>query len=506
MHNKAILLILDGWGIGKIPSADAILQANTPIMDDLMRNRPQSTLTTFGEEVGLPVGQMGNSEVGHMNIGAGRPVFQDLLLINRNITSGSFQSRPELVKMLNHTTNNKKKLHFIGLLSDGGVHSHIDHLKTLIDMADQESLDHVYVHAFLDGRDTDPNGGEAYLADLLQHMDGKSAELATVIGRYYAMDRDKRWERTKLAYDLLVHGVGEETEDVLETIKARYKADQSDEFMQPIMADSTGCIEEGDTVLFFNFRADRPRQLTSMLSIKDYDEVGSRPLKLDFYSMTPYDDSFNNVHVIYDKEALSNTFGQLIAENGLSQLRMAETEKYPHVTYFFSGGREEEFLNEYRIMVNSPKVATYDLQPAMSAIELTDALLNHLQKEQNDFICLNFANTDMVGHTGDFAAAILAAETVDACVGRIVEHALDLSYQLLIIADHGNSDFMINADGSPNTAHSVNPVPCIYIGNDTSITALASGVLADIAPTLADMMNLQPYPEMEGQSLIVRCE
>ena len=505
MNRKAILLILDGWGLGKIPDSDAIAQAETPIMDELMRTRPNSTLTTFGEAVGLPSGQMGNSEVGHMNIGAGRPIYQDLLLINRSITSGTFKVKPELVEMFKYAKKKGSKVHFIGLLSDGGVHSHISHLKALIDMAEEFGMKKVFVHGFTDGRDTDPHGGVRYLADLQDYIKEKAAKLATLTGRYYAMDRDQRWERVKLAYDAMVCGIGESTLDTVATLRARYKAGETDEFIMPIIADADGLIEPGDTVLFFNYRADRPRQLTSMLAIEDY-AVGTKALPLDFYSMTPYSDAFQGkVSVIYDKKPLERTFGELIQENGLTQLRMAETEKYPHVTYFFSGGREEVFVGERRILVNSPKVATYDLKPSMSAVELTDAVLQDMAVHDTDFICLNFANTDMVGHTGDFAAAMEAAETVDRCVGRIIEVALIKDYQILIIADHGNSDFMINEDGSPNTAHSLNPVPCIYIGDD-SVILLNDGVLADVAPTLADMMGIKIFEEMDGKSLISRCE
>ncbi len=500
--NKAILLILDGWGFGSNPDADAIAQAPTPVMDELLRTCPNSTLTTFGEQVGLPSGQMGNSEVGHMNIGAGRVVYQDLLRIDRDIQSGAFFSQPSLVKLYNETKKNGKKLHLIGLVSDGGVHSQITHLMALIDMAEQFDLDKVYVHAFMDGRDTDPQGGKSYLSDLVAHMKPTRSNLATVIGRYYAMDRDKRWERTAMAYNLLTNGQGERSTDVEATLTARYAANETDEFLKPIILDDEGLIESGDNLLFFNFRADRPRQLTSMLALESFPEVNTEALKLKFYSMTPYDEKFDGINVVYDKKPLERTFGQLLAENGLSQLRMAETEKYPHVTYFFSGGREEPFPGERRILVNSPKVATYDLKPSMSAMELTDALLADLDERDTDFICLNFANTDMVGHTGVFEAAMEAAQTVDTCVGMILDKALPKGYHFIIIADHGNSDYMINDDGSPNTAHSMNPVPCIYVDPGHSDSVLEAGVLADVAVTLADIIGLEIYDEMTGNPLI----
>ena len=499
---KAILLILDGWGLGQVTASDAIAQARTPVMDELIASRPSSTLITFGDEVGLPQGQMGNSEVGHMNIGAGRIVYQDLLKIDRDIESGAFQKQAALVDMCSKSCEKGNKLHLIGLVSDGGVHSHIAHLFALIDLAETHGLKNVHVHAFMDGRDTDPQAGLKYLTDLLDYIEDKETSLSSVIGRYFAMDRDRRWQRTGKAYDLLVNGKGEPTTDVLDTINKRYAAGETDEFLEPIVCNPDGQIADGDTVLFFNFRADRPRQLTTMLTLQDFVEYGTVKLDLDFYSMTPYDETFTNVEVVYDKSPLSRTFGELIAELGGSQLRMAETEKYPHVTYFFSGGREDTFPGERRILVDSPKVATYDLQPSMSAVELTDALLADLEQQETDFICLNFANTDMVGHTGVFQAAMQAAEIVDSCIGRILDVALPMGYQILIIADHGNSDYMINKDGSPNTAHSKNPVPCIYVHPDHRKGSIKTGILADVAPTLAKMMNIDPYPEMTGQSLI----
>ena len=502
--NKAILLILDGWGQGKIRKSDAIFQANTPIMDALWRDYPHTTLTTYGSEVGLPLGQMGNSEVGHMNIGAGRVVYQDLLRIDKDIKTGAFQKKPELTHMFESTKQHGKKLHLIGLLSDGGVHSQLSHLLALIDMTADYNLEHVYVHAFLDGRDTDPHGGLGYLKELVDHLAEGSARLATVIGRYYAMDRDKRWERTKKAYDLMVNGVGETTKDIFAAVASQYKNGVTDEFINPLLVDTDGLVESGDTVMFFNYRADRPRQLTSMLALESYTDVGTLPLALNFYSMTPYDATFDPVHVIYDKKPLKHTFGHLLEEQGLTQLRMAETEKYPHVTYFFSGGQEQPFIGERRIMMNSPKVATYDLKPSMSAVELTDALLADLELNHTDFICLNFANTDMVGHTGVFTAAMEAAETVDRCVGRILEAALPKGYHILIIADHGNSDYMINADGSPNTAHTKNPVPCIYVSQDRQDLQLKEGKLADVAVTIAQIMGIKTYDEMDGESLIIK--
>lgn len=499
--NKAILLILDGWGQGENHKSDAIFQANTPVIDDLIANHPHTTLTTFGEEVGLPQGQMGNSEVGHMNIGAGRIVYQDLLKIDRDISSGAFHTKSELVDMFETALKSNGKLHFIGLLSDGGVHSQISHLFTLIDMATTFGVPEIYIHAFLDGRDTDPHGGLDYIKQLQEHIADGPARLATVIGRYDAMDRDKRWKRTKKAFDLLVNGVGESAPDIVTAIAEQYEDKITDEFIKPMLVDSAGLIESGDSVMFFNYRADRPRQLTSMLALEAYPQVETVPLNLNFYSMTPYDATFRDVKVIYDKKPLEKTFGHLLEERGLTQLRMAETEKYPHVTYFFSGGQEQPFDGERRIMINSPKVATYDLKPSMSANELTDALLNDLELNETDFICLNFANTDMVGHTGVFSAAVEAAETVDHCVGRILNAALPKQYHILIIADHGNSDFMINEDGSPNTAHTLNPVPLIYVNPEEEVT-LQSGKLADVAVTIAEIMGVAVYDEMDGESLI----
>lgn len=494
-------MILDGWGLGTNAAADAIAQAETPNMDRLTANYPDAHLITFGEQVGLPIGQMGNSEVGHMNIGAGRIVYQDLLKINRDIAADTLKNNDTFRSMVDAALSSGRSLHLIGLLSDGGVHSHIDHLIALVDAAASAGVKDIYIHAFLDGRDTDPNGGLDYLKTLLPTIAGK-AKLATVIGRYYAMDRDKRWARTKLAYDLLVHGHGEKTDDILSTINNRYALDETDEFIEPIIVDESGLIKAEDHVLFFNFRADRPRQLTRMLSIDDFEEQGTKALDLDFYSMTPYDETFHHVQVLYDKKPLTKTFGQLVEEHQGTQLRMAETEKYPHVTYFFSGGREEPFEGERRILIPSPKVATYDLKPEMSAKDLTQALLDDWKTQAADFVCLNFANTDMVGHTGDFAAAIKAAEIVDRCVGQIIEAGLKLEYQFLIIADHGNSDYMINEDGSPNTAHTTNLVPVIYIANEIDNITLADGKLADVAPTLAAMMELEPFDEMDGNNLL----
>lgn len=501
--NKAILIILDGWGLGPVSKSDAILKANTPVFDDLMSHAPHAQLVTYGEDVGLPHGQMGNSEVGHMNIGAGRTVYQDLLRIDKDIASGSFYENEQLVAMMSEAKSGSGRLHFIGLLSDGGVHSQIDHLLALLDMSQNQGIKDVFVHAFLDGRDTDPHAGKGYVERLLDHTRNSTVSLASMIGRYYAMDRDKRWPRTKRAFDLLTAGEGEKFDDPLTALTARYESGQTDEFIEPVLLDENGLIRDGDTVMFFNFRADRPRQLTTMLAIDPVEEVDSKPLDLRFYSMTPYDTSFEHINVIYDKKPLENTFGQLISSKGLTQLRMAETEKYPHVTYFFSGGREKPFEGERRILVDSPKVATYDLKPSMSAVELTDALLESNEEHQPDFICINFANTDMVGHTGVFEAAVEAAETVDKCVGRILDALLPKGYHALIIADHGNADYMINEDGSPNTAHSKNPVPCIYVDPDrTYEPSLSDGILADVAVTLAFIMGLEKYDDMTGKNLL----
>ncbi|MCC6726736.1 MAG: 2,3-bisphosphoglycerate-independent phosphoglycerate mutase [Saprospiraceae bacterium] len=500
-----MLLILDGWGKGQKPSADAIAQANTPVFDNLLKTCPNSELVTFGEDVGLPEGQMGNSEVGHLNIGAGRIVYQELARINKAIRDGELQQHPVLLEALNHAKANNKAVHFIGLLSDGGVHSHTSHLKALCETTQQLGLDRVFVHAFMDGRDTDPKSGLGYLEKSIQYIDNQQVRLASVIGRYYAMDRDKRWERVKLAYDLLVGGIGEKTSDPLATVRQRYESGETDEFLKPIVCvDSDGrpvaTIQEDDVVICFNFRTDRPREITTVLTQKDMPDFDMKTLNLYYVCMTRYDESFKGLYVIFEKDNLNNTMGEVLSNAGLTQVRIAETEKYPHVTFFFSGGREAPFDGERRIMIPSPKVATYDLQPAMSAIEITDAIIADIESAQPNFICLNYANTDMVGHTGVFEAAIIAAETVDACLGRVLECGKKFGYEAIVIADHGNSDFMINEDGTPNTAHTMNPVPCIYVGEQGS--AISNGKLADIAPTILGLLGVELPKEMDGKNLI----
>lgn len=507
MKSKHVMLvILDGWGKGQKPAADAIAQANTPVMDLLLQTCPNAELVTFGEEVGLPEGQMGNSEVGHLNIGAGRIVYQELARINKSIRDGELQNHHVLLESMQYAKENGKSLHFIGLLSDGGVHSHIDHLKALCKTAKDQGLERVFVHTFMDGRDTDPKSGYGFLKELLQSIDSQQVKIASVIGRYYAMDRDKRWERVKLAYDLLVNGIGERTASVLELVQQRYEAGETDEFIKPIICTDEngkphGTIQEGDAVVCFNFRTDRPREITTVLTQKDMPEFEMHRLPLYYVCMTRYDESFKGLHVIFEKDNLNNTLGEVLADNGLTQVRIAETEKYPHVTFFFSGGREEPFDGERRIMIPSPKVATYDLQPEMSALEITDAIIADIEEHQPNFICLNYANTDMVGHTGVFEAAMKAAETVDACLGRLLECGKKHGYDAIVIADHGNSDFMINEDGSPNTAHTMNPVPCIFIGN--SKFRISNGKLADIAPTILALLGVERPKEMDGKNLLV---
>ena len=506
MDKKVILMILDGWGIATNPEVSAINQANTPFIDSLFKNYPNATLEASGEAVGLPEGQMGNSEVGHMNIGAGRVVYQDLVKINKSIREKELGQRFVLTDALDYAHNQNKKLHFIGLLSDGGVHSHIEHLKALCSIAAERGLTSFYVHAFTDGRDTDPKGGARYLDNLQQHLDTTGGEIASVIGRYYAMDRDNRWERVKLAYDLLVHGTGTPTTDVIAAVQSSYEANVTDEFIQPIIAvDAAGkplaTIAEGDVVLCFNFRTDRGREITQALTQRDFPEQNMRKLDLYYVTLTNYDDSFVGVKPIFDKDNLNNTLGEVVANAGRTQIRIAETEKYPHVTFFFSGGRETEFAGERRLLCPSPKVATYDLKPEMSAYEIRDAIVPELQNKSADFICLNFANPDMVGHTGVFEAAVLACETVDACAQAVVTAALESDYACIIIADHGNADMMINPDGTPNTAHTTNLVPVILASNDYQ-NSIKSGKLGDLAPTILELMGIAQPVDMTGTSLL----
>lgn len=508
MKNKhVILVILDGWGKGTVPKADAIRAAKTPFVDSFYNEYPNSELVTFGEEVGLPEGQMGNSEVGHLNIGAGRVVYQELARINKACRDGELAENAKLKSAFQYAKENNKAVHLMGLVSDGGVHSHINHLKTLCDISQGFELEKVFIHAFMDGRDTDPKGGKNYLKDVLNHIENQNVDVASVIGRYYAMDRDKRWERVKLAYDLLVNGEGEKTSDVLVTLQERYEKGETDEFLKPIVCqDENGnpktTIQSDDVVLFFNFRTDRPRQLTTVLTQQDMPDFGMSKLNLRYLTMTKYDETFKGMEVLFEKEDIKNTLGEILSKNGLTQTRIAETEKYPHVTFFFNGGREQEFKGEKRILISSPKVATYDLKPEMSAYEVTEAIIEDIEQNQPNFICLNYANADMVGHTGDFEAAMKAAETVDICLKNLIETALKFDYEAIIIADHGNSDYMINEDGSPNTAHTTNLVPCFYVSKLAKGKKIKNGKLGDIAPTILSLMEIEPPTDMNGNNLI----
>jgi len=502
MNHKAILIILDGWGLGKKPEVDALKQAKTPFFDDLIVKYPYNTLITFGEEVGLPEGQMGNSEVGHLNIGAGRIVYQDFTKINKSIKDGNFFQNPKLTSLLSQAKQDHKKVHLIGLMSDGGVHSHVNHIKALCDATQHHKLDEVYIHAFLDGRDTSPHGGKDYVSDVLQHIHGTTVKLASVIGRYYAMDRDTRWERTQRAYDLLVRGVAtKHTEDPVQQIQDFYDQDITDEFMEPIQV-CPAVIEDGDIVICFNFRTDRPRQITTVLTQRAFPEYHMKPLQISYAGMTKYDDDFKNVAVLFDKENLTQTLGEVIASKQKTQLRIAETEKYPHVTFFFNGGREEPYPGEDRIVVPSPKVATYDLQPEMSAAELTSKVIAAIENNSPDFICLNYANTDMVGHTGDFEAAKKAAETVDHALSQLIPACMSHDYHTIIIADHGNSDIMKNEDGTAHTAHTTNLVPIIYASQNPVSNHIKSGKLADVAPTILSLMNIDRPEKMTGDVLL----
>ncbi|CAN5745988.1 2,3-bisphosphoglycerate-independent phosphoglycerate mutase [soil metagenome] len=494
---------MDGWGLGKVKSSDAIQHANVPFVSSLYSKYPNSTLITCGEAVGLPDGQMGNSEVGHLNLGAGRIVYQELQRINVAIRNNEFQQNPILLNAINYAINNNKALHLIGLVSDGGVHSHIKHLKAILSTCADHHLQNVLVHAFTDGRDTDPKSGVAYLKDLQDHADGTTGKIATITGRYYAMDRDKRWERVKIAYDAMVHGTGTVADDMIAAVTASYNQNVTDEFIKPIINStiSKTKIEPGDAVLCFNFRTDRCREITEVLTQQDFPEWDMHPLELDYTTMTEYDHSFKNVHVIFETDDLKNTLGEIIEKNGKTQLRIAETEKYPHVSFFFSGGREKPFTGEERIMVQSPKVATYDLKPEMSAYEVTEAVVGQINTTHPDFICLNFANADMVGHTGVWEAVIKAVETVDACVEKVVTAALENNYTIFLTADHGNADYEINEDGTPNTAHTLNLVPFFIIDNNWK-GAIKPGKLGDMAPTILKMMQLDIPAEMTGNILI----
>ncbi|MCP4443108.1 MAG: 2,3-bisphosphoglycerate-independent phosphoglycerate mutase [Aureispira sp.] len=504
---KTALLILDGWGHGPDPKVSAIAQGNTPFVDSLYSKYPNAELQTSGEAVGLPEGQMGNSEVGHLNIGAGRVVYQELVRINNAIKDKELEKIKVLQDAFAYAKEQGKTVHLMGLVSDGGVHSHINHLKALCDITEQYELPNVFIHAFMDGRDTDPEGGVPYLTDLQNHIKDSNVQIASVIGRYYAMDRDKRWERIQLAYDMLVHGKGSPTQDPIAALQASYDNGVTDEFIKPIVCSNDKgqaltSIQAGDVVLCFNFRTDRCRQISTALTQADFPEQNMQKLDLYYCTMTKYDENFEGVKVFFEKDDLKNTLGEVLAQNNRSQIRIAETEKYPHVTFFFSGGREDEFEEERRAIIPSPKVATYDLQPEMSANEITERILAEVAQDAPDFICLNYANTDMVGHTGVFEAAMKAAETVDGCVQRLTTTLLEHNYAIIIIADHGNSDYMINPDGSPHTAHTTNPVPVFLLANDTSNMQIHDGKLADIAPTLLKLMDIAPSPEMNGDVLV----
>ena len=505
-NKKCILVIMDGWGHGAIKNSDVIQHAQVPFVTSLYTKYPNSNLVTCGEQVGLPEGQMGNSEVGHLNLGAGRIVYQELQRINVAIRSGEFQSNATLLSAIAYAKKNNKKLHLMGLVSDGGVHSHTNHLKALIDLCTKEEIQNVFIHAFTDGRDTDPKSGLGFITDLEEHLKRSNAKIATVIGRYYAMDRDKRWERVKLAYDALVHGIGTNATSASAAIQKGYEENITDEFIKPIiMVDQDqqplAKIEAGDAVVCFNFRTDRCREITEVLTQKDFQELGMHKLALDYTTMTEYDSTFKQVHVIFKNDNLTQTLGEVLEQQGKKQIRIAETEKYPHVTFFFSGGRELPFEEESRIMAASPKVATYDLQPEMSADELTEKIIPEIKNRTADFICLNYANADMVGHTGIWEAAKKAVETVDRCVKQVVEAALESGYTVFLTADHGNADFMKNADGSPNTAHTLNPVPLFVIDKDWS-GPLKSGKLGDIAPTILHFMGIPIPAEMTGEVLV----
>jgi 2,3-bisphosphoglycerate-independent phosphoglycerate mutase len=503
--HKALLMILDGWGKGKGLKADIISAANTPNYDRFLKEFPNSELLTCGENVGLPDGQMGNSEVGHLNIGAGKVVYQDLVRINMEIENDNFYNNPVLNDAFTQAIKNDKQVHLIGLVSDGGVHSTDDHLIALARLSDKLGAKKTFIHALTDGRDTDPKSGIGFVKKVHDALSTSDVKFASLVGRYYTMDRDKRWERVKVGYDLMVNGIGEKSNDILNSMQKSYDSGITDEFIKPIvMVDANNnplsTIQNDDIVICFNFRTDRLRQITTVLTQQDFPEFGMKKMPLRYYTMTRYDESFKNIHIVYDKDNLNNTLGEIVSKNGLNQLRIAETEKYAHVTFFFSGGREEIFENENRVMIPSPKVATYDLQPEMSAPLVKDALIKEIEKNTHDLIVVNFANCDMVGHTGIYEAIKSAVETVDKCVGEVVDAAIKKDYSIMIIADHGNADNAVNDDGSPNTAHSLNPVPCILI--NTEYKALKNGILADVAPTILKLMNLAIPAEMTGKILI----
>ena len=505
MNKKVLLMILDGWGIATNKAASAIDKAKTPFVNSLYTKYPHSKLEASGLAVGLPAGQMGNSEVGHMNIGAGRVVYQDLVRVNKAIEDKELDSNPVLLDAFAYAKKNNKSVHYMGLVSDGGVHAHTEHLKGLITIAHNNGIKNLFIHAFTDGRDTDPKGGYTYVKEIIDHLNKTSGKLATVIGRYYAMDRDKRWERVKLAYDVMVNGVGEKSADALKSIQQSYDNNVTDEFIKPIVVTENNqpvaTIKEGDVVLCFNFRTDRGREITEALTQQDFPQNGMKKMPLYYITLTNYDDTFKDVKLIFDKDNLEKTLGEVVSSAGKKQIRIAESEKYPHVTFFFSGGREEVFKGESRILCPSPKVATYDLAPEMSANDIKDKIIPELDKKEADFICLNFANPDMVGHTGVFEAVVKACETVDACAQKVTEAALKNGYATIIIADHGNADMMINDDGSPNTAHTTNLVPCILV-DDEYKGKLKDGKLGDLAPTILTLMGVAIPSQMTGTVLL----
>ena len=496
-------MILDGWGIGNHTKGDVIYSTPTPYWDYLVNTYPHSQLQASGENVGLPDGQMGNSEVGHLNIGAGRVVYQDLVKINKACKDGSILKNPEFVNAFSYARDNGKAIHFMGLTSNGGVHSSLDHLFALCDIAKHYGLEKVYIHCFMDGRDTDPRSGKGFIAELEEHCAKSAGKVASIIGRYYAMDRDKRWERVKIAYDLLVHGEGKKATDMVEAMQESYNEDITDEFIKPIVnANVDGTIKEGDAVIFFNYRNDRAKEITTVLTQHDMPEAGMTTIpNLQYYCMTPYDASFTGVHILFDKENVTNTLGEYLSSLDKKQLHIAETEKYAHVTFFFNGGREAPYEGEERILVASPKVATYDLKPEMSAYEVKDKLVDAIKSQEYDFIVVNYANGDMVGHTGIYEAIEKAVKAVDECVKDTVEAAKEADYEVIIIADHGNADNAINPDGTPNTAHSLNPVPCIYVTSRKN-AKVENGILADVAPTILKIMGLPQPADMTGHALI----
>jgi 2,3-bisphosphoglycerate-independent phosphoglycerate mutase len=506
MNNKKVaLLILDGWGCGNKTKSDAIYNANTPFYDSCLQKYPHSYLKTFGGFVGLPDGQMGNSEVGHLNIGAGRVVYQDFAKINKAVEENTIAKNEALLAAFDYAKKNNVAVHFIGLVSDGGIHSHQNHLHKLCELANLHQVPRTFIHAFTDGRDCDPKSGLGFIEILENKIKNTNCQLASVVGRYYAMDRDNRWERVKMAYDLMVHGTGEHSKNLVESMRASYQNNVTDEFIKPLVKvneanQPIGNIQPNDVVISFNFRTDRCREITVALTQKDMHEHNMSTLPLYYVTMTNYDKTFQNIHIMFDKDNLTNTLGEVLEKHNKTQIRIAETEKYPHVTFFFSGGREKPFTGEKRILINSPKVATYDLQPEMSAEEVTTSILAEIEKADTDFICLNFANPDMVGHTGVYEAIIKAVEKVDSCAERIVKLGKSKGYSFIIIADHGNADFAINEDGTPNTAHSTNLVPCILIDNDYK--NIKDGKLADVAPTILKLLNIEPAKEMDGECLI----